>query len=124
MGVDPATAVEQGAADEEAIREAVAAGVSDFAAQLGSGVPIQGAAVSAGGTLAWQLATILLGGAGTIVSTLLAKWLGTEKKITTSLIRGVEKGKGGSVKETIKAEATSAGVEAELHTRVASLTPV
>jgi len=122
LGMPDETPAVAGEADEEAIRAAAAEAVAEFAAQLASGVPLPAAAAATGSKLAWQLATVLLGGAGTIISTLLAKWLGTEKKITSSLIRGIEKSGKDNVKTAVKAEATSAGVEPVLHSRVTKLT--
>ena len=122
LGVPDEQAANQGALDEAAITAAVTEGMTEFTNQLAAGQPLPAAAASAGSALAWKLATILLGGAGTIISTLLAKWLGTERKITSSIIRGVEKGDKPGIKESIKAEAMSAGVEVALHKRVTALT--
>ena len=124
LGVPETTANQLGPEDEAAIAAAVQSGISDVVAQVATGTPITTAAVSAGSTLAWKLATIFLGGAGTILSTLLAKWFGTEKKINTALIRGIEKSDKDTVKKAVQAEAMATGVESKLHTRVVSLTSV
>jgi len=71
---------------------------------------------------AHEIITTTLAGLGTILSGFLAKWLGTERKITSALITGVEAGDVGNVKETIKNKATAAGVEPILHRRVIALT--
>lgn len=69
-----------------------------------------------------ELITTSIAGAGAILSGLLAKWLGTERKITTALITGIESAKNDTVKETIHAKATAAGIEPLLHARVKALT--
>ncbi|MBA7484094.1 hypothetical protein ES707_19618 [subsurface metagenome] len=69
-----------------------------------------------------ELVLTITSGLGAIASGLLAKWLGTERKITTALITGVEVSNNNSVKETIKAKATSAGIEPLLNKRVIALT--
>lgn len=69
-----------------------------------------------------EIITTALAGAGTILSGLLARWLGTERKITTALITGIEKTNNSNVKESVNRTATAAGVEPQLHTRVVALT--
>lgn len=69
-----------------------------------------------------ELVSSAIAGAGAILSGLLAKWLGTERKITTALITGIEAADVGNVKESISAKATAAGVETKLHARVLALT--
>ena len=64
----------------------------------------------------------VLAGAGAIASGFLAKWLGTERKITKTLINGIEKATIDDVKLAIKKEATAAGIESKLHKRVRALT--
>ena len=61
-------------------------------------------------------------GAGAILSGLLARWLGTERKITTALITGIEAAKDPNVKKSVAAKATAAGIEPSLHRRVTALT--
>lgn len=69
-----------------------------------------------------EIITTALAGIGTIASGILAKWLGTERKITSTLISAVESTKNPDLKETIKNKATSAGIEPKLHKRVSALT--
>lgn len=69
-----------------------------------------------------EIITTTLAGAGTILSGLLARWLGTERKITAALITGIEAAPGTGVKESVSAKATAAGVEPKLHARVVALT--
>lgn len=69
-----------------------------------------------------EIITTALSGAGTILSGLLARWLGTERKLTTALITGIESAQNPTVKESVKEKAISAGVEPILHKRVLALT--
>ena len=69
-----------------------------------------------------EILTTALAGLGTIASGFLAKWLGTERKITKALIAGIEKSAPGSVKESVHQQATNAGIEPQLSKRVAALT--
>lgn len=70
----------------------------------------------------WQLATAAVTALGGITSGLLARWLGTERKITTTLISAIETSGADSLKETISSKATSAGIEPKLNARVRALT--
>ena len=69
-----------------------------------------------------EIITTAIAGAGTLLSGFLARWLDTERKITTAMITAVEADAQTSVKEAIQAKATAAGVETQLHARVVSLT--
>lgn len=69
-----------------------------------------------------ELITTAIAGLGAIASGFLAKWLGTEKKLTKVLITGIEKAPNSNVKESIKTQALSAGIESQLHARVKALT--
>ena len=69
-----------------------------------------------------DILTSAIAGFGTIASGFLAKWLGTERKITKALIAGIEKAAPGSVKESVHQQATDAGIEPQLSKRVAALT--
>lgn len=69
----------------------------------------------------WQIATLVVAGVGTIVSGLLAKWLGVERKINRAVIAGVEQAEDGNAKAAIKQQATVAGVQEVLHKRVKAL---
>ena len=69
-----------------------------------------------------EIVSTAIAGAGTILSGLLARWLGTERKITTALITAIEKADDSTVKTLANDKATSAGVEPQLHARVIKLT--
>ncbi|MCK5480830.1 MAG: hypothetical protein KAJ06_06775 [Gammaproteobacteria bacterium] len=69
-----------------------------------------------------EMITTALAGLGTIVSGFLARWLGTERKITKTLITGIESNDSKSTKEAVHSMAVAAGVEKKLHKRVAKLT--
>jgi NAD/NADP transhydrogenase beta subunit len=99
-------------------------GFSDAAAavQAAKDANAIAAAVDQGRDIFWQLATALIGTAGTVLSVLMAKWLNTEKKLTAAIIGGVEQADNSNVKASIQNIATAAGVEKLLKTRVDSLT--
>ncbi len=69
-----------------------------------------------------DIITTALAGIGTIASGFLAKWLGTERRISRALITGIEKAAPGSVKDTVHQKATDAGIQKQLSRRVAALT--
>ena len=69
-----------------------------------------------------QIITSAIAGLGAIASGILAKWLGTERKITQVLITGIEKADDSTLKDTVRTEAISSGVEKALHKRVNALT--
>ncbi len=69
-----------------------------------------------------EILTTSLAAAGSILSGLLARWLGTERKITAAMITGIEATESPEVKKAINAKATAAGVEPALHRRVVALT--
>lgn len=70
----------------------------------------------------WQIISAATAGAGTILSGLLARWLGTERKITTVMIKGIESAGNNDVKTAVHSKATSAGLEPKLNARVRALT--
>ena len=69
-----------------------------------------------------DIITTTIAGLGAITTGILAKRLGTEKKLNKALITGIEKSPDLSVKHSVKEQALSAGVESKLHTRVKALT--
>lgn len=73
-------------------------------------------------TTAADIVSVSAAALGTLASGLLARWLGTERKITKALIVGIENAPASDAKASIKSVAISAGVEKALHKRVASLT--
>lgn len=71
---------------------------------------------------AHEIISTTVAGLGAILSGLLARWLGTERKITTAMITGIEAADPINIKESVQAKATAAGVETKLHARVVALT--
>lgn len=69
-----------------------------------------------------EIITTAIAAIGTIATGFLTRWLGTERKLTSTLIRAIESADPASVKETVKAKATAAGLESLLHARVLKLT--
>jgi len=73
-------------------------------------------------TTAADIVSASVAGLGAIASGLLARLLGTERKITKALIVGIEKTPELDTKKNVRDQAISAGVEKALHKRVVSLT--
>ena len=73
-------------------------------------------------TTSTEMISTALAGLGAIVSGFLAKWLGTERKITKTLISGIEQTNSTSTKQSVQTLAVASGIEKQLHKRVASLT--
>lgn len=71
---------------------------------------------------AYDIASATIAGVGSLLSGLLARWLGTERKITTALIKGIEAGETPRVKKAVQQKATLAGVQPILDKRVQALT--
>lgn len=69
-----------------------------------------------------ELIATALAGLGAIASGFLAKWLGTERKMTKALIIGVEGSDPETVKDNIRTQAVKAGVQKQLDHRVQALT--
>jgi len=69
-----------------------------------------------------EIILTITSGLGALASGFLAKWLNTERKITTALITGIESAEPGNIKKEVQAKATAAGVESALHARVLKLT--
>lgn len=69
-----------------------------------------------------ELLLTITSGLGAIASGFLAKWLGTERKITTALITGIESTDAKATKESVNRKATAAGIEPKLAARVRALT--
>jgi len=69
-----------------------------------------------------EILTTAIAGLGTMAAGLLARLLGTERKITAAMITGIEAASDVTVKNAVKDKAMSAGVESKLNKRVASLT--
>ena len=73
-------------------------------------------------TTAAEIITTAVAGLGAIASGFLAKFLHTERKITTILIKGIETGENPTVKEAVHSKAVAAGLEPKLAARVQALT--
>ncbi len=73
-------------------------------------------------TTAADIISASVAGLGALASGLLARLLGTERKITKALITGIEKTPDLDIKKNVMAEALTAGVEKKLHKRVSALT--
>lgn len=112
----------QTAQDQAALSKAIADAGETLATKLKEGQSLAAAGTAAASVFAWKLATILAASTGTILTGLLAKWLTTEKKITKAIITGVEKAEDQTLKNTIKEQALTLGIESALHTRVKQLT--
>jgi len=69
-----------------------------------------------------EIITTAIAGLGAIATGILAKWLGTERKITTAMITGIEDAHASDVKASVKRNATAASVESKLNARVKALT--
>lgn len=69
-----------------------------------------------------DIITTAIAGAGAIASGFLAKWLGTERKISKTLITAVELHNTKGIKGTIKDQALADGTQPKLHARVKALT--
>ncbi len=90
--------------------------------QVAADQQVRGSIVNTIRTTSTDMISTALAGLGAIVSGFLAKWLGTERKITKALITGIETNDSKSTKEAVRALSIVAGVEKKLHKRVASLT--
>lgn len=66
----------------------------------------------------WQTVSAAIAGVGVVVSTLLGKWLATERKMTAAMIAGVEKVNDGNAKKAIAVESSQRGVGVPLADRV------
>jgi len=80
------------------------------------------AAVDAGRVLFWQIVSSVLGGGGTILCGLLAKWLGMSNKMLAAVITGVEAAGQAETKAAIMQVALATGIEPKLDARVQALT--
>lgn len=69
-----------------------------------------------------EIVSYAIAGVGSILSGFLAKWLHTERKLTTTLITGIESANDLGAKKSVEAKATAAGLEPLLHSRIIKLT--
>ena len=78
--------------------------------------------IESGRELLWQVISVAVAGVGAVLTGLLGRWLGTERKMTRAMIRGIEATTSDKVKASVQAMARAAGVEGKLHKRVRALT--
>ena len=121
-GLTDQQAAQQTAELKAALADATTAAITDIQTGLAEGHDLKTIAVKTGSAFLWKM--IAAGGAtlGVVLNGLLAKWLSTEKKITKTLITAIEPDTNSSLKTRIKAKATTAGIESQLHRRVQALT--
>ncbi len=121
-GLDQAEADRIAAAAHERLSHAAAQAVENIKEGLDQGHDLKTIAVKTSSAFAWQLATIGASTIGAVLSGLLAKWLGTERKISAALITGIEKNPSNSVKDSVNEASIRAGIQPQLHRRVQALT--
>lgn len=121
-GLSPEQAAIQEAALQEALANATTAAIADIKTGLEEGHDLKTIAVKTSSAFLWKILTAAGASIGVVLNTLLAKWLNTERKITATIIRGVEKNGDSAVKKSIQAKAKSAGIETQLNARVLALT--
>lgn len=121
-GLTDEQAAEQTAQLKSALGDATTSAIAEIQTGLQEGHDLKTIAVKASSAFIWKIVAAAGASAGIILNGLLAKWLGTEKKITKALITGVEQSNDQSAKESIRSAAIAAGVQAKLHTRVKALT--
>ncbi len=90
--------------------------------QVAADQQVRGEIVNTIRTTSTDMISTVLAGLGAIVSGFLAKWLGTERKMTKAMITGIEDASSKTTKEAVHSKALTAGIEKNLHKRVASLT--
>ena len=121
-GLTDDQAAEQTAQLKAALAEATAAALTDVQTGLAEGHDLKTIAVKTGSAFLWKILAAAGATAGVVLNGLLARWLGTEKKINKALMTGIEDANDSSVKTTVKSHALTAGVEEKLHARVKALT--
>ena len=107
---------------EHALVAAAAEAVADIHTGLAEGHDIKTLALTTGSEFLWKMIAAGASTAGLILSGLMAKWLGTERKITKVLITAIENTDNNIIKETVHKKALDAGVEPKLAARVQALT--
>lgn len=121
-GLTDQQAAEQTAQLQTALQGAATAAIADIQTGLQEGHDLKTIAVKTSSAFIWKIIAAAGASLGIVLNGLLARWLGTEKKMTRAMIAAVEKTPNNNVKESIKAEAQLAGVEPQLHRRVQALT--
>ena len=121
-GVPPKEALKSSAEFTEELSSAVTEAVADMTEAVVEGQDLKTAAIRTTSAFIWKIATAGASVLGVALSSLLGKWLKTERKITQTLITGVENNDSKTTKETIHRLAVANGVQKILKKRVASLT--
>lgn len=121
-GLSDDQAAQQIADLKSALAEATTAAIADVQTGLAEGHDLKSIAVKTGSTFIWKIITAGGAAIGIVLNGLLAKWLRTEKKITKTLITGIENDNHDSTKTTVHKLALAAGIEPQLHKRVKALT--
>lgn len=121
-GVPPLEAAEVESEFRKDLSSAVTEAVAEIATAVAEGQDLKTAAIRTTTSMIWKIATAGASVLGVALSSLLGKWLKTERKITKTLIAGVESNDSKSTKEAIRLKAVDAGIQNVLRKRVASLT--
>ena len=121
-GLTDEQAAQQTAELKSALDAAAAAAIATAQQSLAQGHDLKTTAVKASSIFLWKILAAAAATLGVALNTLLAKWLGTEKKITKAMITAVENTNDPSAKQAIRSAAIAAGVESKLHARVKALT--
>lgn len=121
-GLSDEQAALQTAELKSALEGAATAAIADIQTGLAEGHDLKTIAVKASSTFIWKIIAAAGAGLCIVLNGLLAKWLGTEKKINKAIITGIESANDSTVKESVHAKAIAAGVESKLNARVKALT--
>jgi len=121
-GLSDEQAAAQTAELKTALEGAATAAIADIQTGLAEGHDLKTIAVKTGSAFLWKILTAAGATVGVVLNGLLAKCLGTEKKMTKALITGIEANNSPTVKQLVKEKALLAGVEKQLHRRVDALT--
>lgn len=107
---------------EAAVADATTAAIADAQAGLAAGHDLKTIAIRTSSAFIWKIIAAASASVGVVLNGLLAKWLSTEKKITKTLITGIENNDSQTTKEAVRLTAIAAGTQKQLRKRVASLT--
>ncbi|MBA7528102.1 hypothetical protein ES705_20285 [subsurface metagenome] len=121
-GLSDDQAAEQTAELKAALTDATQEAIATVQTGLAEGHDLKTIAAKASSAFIWKIIAAAGATAGVVLNGLLAKWLGTEKKITKAIITGVENSNDQSAKQSIRSAAIAAGVESKLSARVKALT--
>ena len=121
-GLTNEQAAQQTAELKAALENATDSVIADIQIGLAQGHDLKTIALTTGSAFLWKILAAAGASIGVVLNGLLARWLGTERKITTALITGIEKSDAKGTKESVQNAATAAGIEPQLHKRVLALT--